>query len=56
MLGSQSAISGYIIIMASPNIITRTKGVIDLYMSPRLISGGAIALIRNKLYPKGGVM
>ena len=40
----------------SASIITPTNGIIDTYMSLSEICGGAIARIRNKLYPNGGVM
>ena len=42
--------------MINPNNITKTNGIIDLYISIRVISFGAIARIKNKLYPKGGVI
>ena len=33
--------------------MTKTNGIIDLYISIKVISLGAIALIKNRLYPNG---
>jgi len=43
-------------IVAKANTMINTNGMMDVYMSVIVISFGAIALIKNKLYPKGGVI
>ena len=56
VLGKNMAISGKSITNTSPTIIIMTIGTMEEYMSLSVTPFGAMAFIKNRLYPNGGVM